>query len=985
MKRTGISLFSAIASAFLALSCDAILPEEPDDQEETSQATSILGLRINTGAASKSSISPDEDAVNHLYVMAYRKEDGRLMAAQSGKTAADIEIELTAGEYNIYVTANMEGLEAPSEEKDLISLSHTIISVPEMGDALPMCWHGPATMKAGEKTTVFANLSRLVSKVGLNVDMGVLEGLNITSVTLRQGAGCLRPFMKGGSRILSPDEAMEGDHASEEDLNRLMEGEMMFFYVTENCQGKLLEGNQDPWNKVPESIEDAAGLCTFIEMTGEWEETALYAGTVTYRFYLGEDAVTDFNVRGNSVYNLTLYLQEESLEKISWKIDTSQMEAVQWEATTSFYNNFHSHDEFYVTENILIEFSLDKRGQTYWEKRDFEFSLTGEDSQGRQVIRFGPPEDLGGGNFKAMGTCMRAGDYDILMINNETEEIEYILESGTVHIPEIAASYDDVFTDEPVDAFDSETDFTINGDYGEICLYLTDKDGYNLNQGHFYGCDMDLCDWEISIRNSAFGHDLSDDAEIETFYGTSMDDSYAVRCRIRFDNDGKNKQWNRMLTESLGKGVIELSCKDVFSGAEGSHPLGLYCDPIHISFRQMPYNQAPYTNCEFMYLIDNPSNLPLLVRGLKLNTMRTDVTLDDDLMPILCAPVEGLTETKPLLISKMPYTFCSLENDASYHFTYNNKTAYAAADSGIEEFHVPDQTAMFHTFDACLAHRTSGWAPVINGDYSLDTIIYGNGYGAYMNCGVIFHTYNSTREIYSQYNGEKVDFRDYGTILGKDAVTKFNTMPEISLSINEDNELVVTSQIKSELNISISGILRGHTRCISVNESTYNVWGQYFDSAHRFKYDKTVTVDWNGTVIEGTGIAESFEKIREQEYYSKLNAETPEDLRSDDGKSTTIREHLKPYAMELDINITTPDGTPVVLKGFSGTATYDFTLDKRVTWRLGPSWVVTIIPSSFAGFGSEIVGKPGSTFVSETVKLKPKVTFNTQNLYYMYP
>ena len=584
-----------------------------------------------------------------------------------------------------------------------------------------------------------------------------------------------------------------------------------------------------------------------------------------------------------------------------------------------------------------------------------------------------------------MGTCMMAGDYDVLMINNETGEIEYILESGTVHVPEIVASYDDVFTDELVDGFDTASEFTINGGYRDICLYLTDRDGYNLNQGHFYGCDLSLCDWETGIPNSAFGHDLYDGAGIEVFYGECEDDSYAVRYRIRFDNEGKNKQWNRMLTESLGNGVAEFSYKEVFSGAEGSHPLGLYCDPIHVSFRQMPYNQAPFSNCEFMYLIDNPSNLPILIRGLKLNTMRTDVTLDDDLMPILSGQVEGMTETKPLLITKMPYTFCSLESDASYHFTYNKMTAYAADDSGIEEFDVPDQTAMFHTFDVRLAYNTTGWFPEINGDYSMDTIIYGNGYGAYMNCGVIFHTYSNKREIYSSHNGEKVDFRNYGSILGKDAVTKFNVMPEVTFSINEDNELIATSNMKTELSISISGILRGHTRCVSVDESTYAIWGHYFDSGHRFKVDHTVQVDWNGNAVDGGAIADSFEKIREQEYYSKLNADTIEDFRIDDGKSTTLREHLKPYALELEITVTTSEGGPVVLKGLSGSAVYEFILGKRVTWRLGSSRVVNIIPSAFASFDSYVAGKPGYTFIEETVKLTPKVKFNTQNLYYMYP
>ena len=89
-------------------------------------------------------------------------------------------------------------------------------------------------------------------------------------------------------------------------------------------------------------------------------------------------------------------------------------------------------------------------------------------------------------------------------------------------------------------------------------------------------------------------------------------------------------------------------------------------------------------------------------------------------------------------------------------------------------------------------------------------------------------------------------------------------MPEVTFSINEDNELIATSNMKTELSISISGILRGHTRCVSVDESTYAIWGHYFDSGHRFKVDHTVQVDWNGNAVDGGAIADSFEKIREQ-------------------------------------------------------------------------------------------------------------------------
>lgn len=984
MKRSKIYASSSVAAALLlTASCTISIIEDPQEHESQQTETARLNLRLVKNAVTKSSIAPGEDTVNGICVMAYQKSDGKLMAVQSDKTADGIDMELTQGEYNIYVTANMDGFEAPSDEKDMESVCYEIDSFSDLSKGLPMCWKGSATMRAGEVTTVSAQLSRLVSKVEFKVEMGVLEGLDITSVRVRQGAGHIRPFMTGGSRMLSAEEAMDGDHASEEDIRRLMSGESICFYVTENCQGKLLEGNEDPWLKVPYEIGDASELCTYIEMEGQWNEDAFYEGRVIYRFYLGEDAVTDFNVKRNSIHNLTLYLEEDSFDKISWKIDASQMDIVQWEAVTSFQNNFHTPDNFYVTENILMEFSLDEKGQKYWEKLGYAFSLIGKDRQGNTIITFKDARNLGEGKFEVMGTCMAAGDYDILMMDSNSGQIEYILGSGTVHVPKIAASYDDLFTDRPVDAFTKESDLTINGSQADICLYLTDNEGYNLNQGHFYGCNLDLCEWNTGILNEAFGHDLSDKAIIQTAYGECMDDSYAVRYSVLFENDGKNKEWNRQLTESLGMGVIRLAYEESFSGAKGSHNLGLYCDPIRITFKEMPANEYIYANTEFMYVIDNPSKLPIIIRGLKLNSMRTDVAIDNKLMPVLCDPVEGYLETNPLVVSRMPRTFCSLENGASYSFLYEKKTAYAAADNGISQYEIPNQTAMFHTFDVRFQYNSTGWSPTVNCSYFLNTQVYGSGYGAFMNCGTIFHCYNSSRELYDSNNGKTTDFRNCGWLLSQDAIERFDNVPEITLSINEENELVAKSSRNIEVDITISGYLKGHTRCVSLNESTYKVWGEHFESGHRFSSTHRVSLSYNPTVIDGNAIAESFERIREQEYYSKLNADDPEDFRSNDGKSTTIREYLKPYEMELDIKITSPDGTPVAIKEFTGTTEYDFRHDECVTWKLSKYQNVTMVPSAYTGFDIAIGGNSGNVYSAQTINLTPKVTYNTQNIYYL--
>ena len=981
MKRSKTHLFASILSfALITAACTAPFIDNPQEPEDIPEDKARLNLRLLQKTPIKSSISPEETSVDGFQVMAYRKSDGKLITVYNGENVEDIILEFSPGEYNLYVTANMPGFEAPTEEADIESACYVIRSVSNMENSLPMCWNGSVSLKAGETTTVSAQLSRLVSKVGLQIDMGVLEGLDIVSVQMKQAAGHIRPFMAEGSRILSSDESIDGDYATEEDIRTLMDGDIMYFYVTENCQGELLEDNTNPWDKIPERLGDISSLCTYIEMTGKWNDEAFYEGNVIYRFYLGENATTDFSIKRNSIYNLTLYLDEESLNKMSWKIDTSKMEIIRWNVSASLYNNFHTPDNFYMTENILVEFSLDEKGQRYWNKYDNAFRLEGQDSQGRTLIRFMNPFSLGDGRYEALGTCIDAGEYDIMMINDKTGKAEYILGSGTVHRPDIVAGYDDLFTDNPVDAFPKETEFTINGDHMDICLYLTDNEGFNLNQGHFYGCDLSLCQWKVDITNSAFGHNLTEGAEIELSYGECMNDSYAVRYRINFPNEGKDKEWNKMLTESLGKGVIRLEYEDTFSGAKGSHPLGLYCNPISITFQPMRNSEYYKAQTEFMYVVDNTSNLPILIRGLKLNTLKDVNSLTAGHLPILCSPINNYNMDSPLLVSRMPYTVCSLESDAAYSFTYNNKRAYAAADCGILQKDIKEQTSMFHTFDIRLAYETTGWAPTITGNYNLEDISYGSS--AAMNCGVIFHSYNNTRELYDSKNGTVVDFMECGDLLNQKSISEFNEIVEVALSIDENNELIATSSREIPLDISISGFLKGHTRCVSINESTYKVWGEYFENGHLFKKSQRITVGENPVAVDGKSIADSFERLREHEYYSKVNAENPDDFRIDDGKSTTLREYLKPFALELEITITSPDGIPVALTSFSGSAIYDFMLTERVTWKLSKYNSATIIPSTYNGFDRD-TGYRGNDFDAETVVLTPTVKYNTQNIYYM--
>ena len=981
MKKKRLSVPSVILALFAVLtSCEVVI----QDSEESTR----LKLCITENGTTRSSVSPDEDLIKDICIMAYRQDDGSLAAMQTGKSAEDIDMELTGGTYNIYVTANMGTFDAPADEADIAQAYHRISSFSDMDDALPMCWKGTAELKAGRSTTVYANLSRLVSRIGFNVEMGVLEGLEITSARICQGAGLIRPFMEDGSRMLSAEEAVDSDYASDEDLKRLLDGESICFYVTENCQGTLLPDNTDPWEKVPDSIGDMAELCTYMELTGRWNNSADYEGSVTYRFYLGEDAAGNFDIRRNSLHNLTLYLEEDSFDRISWKIDASQMDIMRWDMSSSLNKNFHDRENFYITENIRVDFSFDDNGTRYWNKRNNEFKLAGIGNYGKTVIRFDTPVNLGNGRFYAMGTCVSDGYYDIMLTDSKTGEIEYILEYGTVHTPSITVGHTDIYTNDPVEGFDEESELLINGQYCDVCLYLTDKDGLNLNQSEYYGCDFSICNWNIDLRHKNNEFSLYEKTSIEVFQGETGSDSYAMRYRLGLSNDGKDESWNRRLTKSLGRSMLRFSFEDENSGAAGTHKMGLYCDDIGITLKPVPDAYKSAMGTEFMYVIDNPSYLPFKIRGLKLNSMNKE-PYRADIRPILCKTIFEHTCPDPLLISPMPYTLCSFEKDVSSPVMINGQVCFAADDNGIDQTDIPNQWSMFHTFEVGFMHEEGEWTPDFHGEMDLydsysHSIMYGED--GYMNCGMILYTSYKTVEAFDNYNGRRTDFKEYGNLLKRDYIEKLQEPIELLLSINEKNEITATASRTAELKISISGSLKGHIRCVTVQDPFFTIWGKYYTHSQDFSYSSTLTVGKTPVAIDGSALAGSFEAMRAIPYYSVLDVWDEEDFRIPYTMIGTVREYLKPYDIDLNIEITSLKDTPVAVR-FSGSAIYDYKISDPVTWSTGIFSSVTMVPSSYSGFDDRLDddGCPvGALFKAGLLYLQPNVTYgNAQNIYYI--
>jgi len=319
-------LFTAVVPVLLALSAcvareEICQPEpiQPGDGETV--CVSIKILPDTESAQTKSSYDPDETLIHDIGVYAYR--DGFLAGqVYSDDLSSELSIELVQSvSYNVYSLANFgEEISLPELESELEAF--TVAAQPARldGCGIPMAAALPG-ITADEGEDVVIPLVRLYAKFGFSVDNSHLsEGsFEFGSACIRQVSSYLGPFASGGYAALVAGSVTDGDVLTASDLSRLNNGEELFFYVPENMQGTLLPLNSDPWKKVPAYMSGKEGICTYLEAGSSYSGTN-ESGTVTFRFYLGTDNCSNFDVERNSVYHVVLYPEDDPAGTDSWKI-----------------------------------------------------------------------------------------------------------------------------------------------------------------------------------------------------------------------------------------------------------------------------------------------------------------------------------------------------------------------------------------------------------------------------------------------------------------------------------------------------------------------------------------------------------------------------------------------------------------------------------------------------------------------------------------
>ena len=350
-----------LAFVCILLSSAACQNEMDDSGNAAVRTAADFSLHVvgSGNSAATRSVLGKEDIETKITdaTLASYDSDGKLVnAIYHANVTGSLQLYLSGSkENNVYALVNMGDMTKafPLDEAAVGEIVYMVDSYEDIAlDGIPMCGVVKGcSYKSGMSVQI--PLERLFARLNARILHTDLDGASSAtafaynmcnkSIWLRQANGRLKPFAADGSRAETAADALNvSDYNDNLDDRNAYEGSLspsqlgpgvgyfqdttIVLYVPENIQGILLPGNQDPFAKTGENISGIDGknydcLCTYLELNASRPNRGEgFSGDITYRCYLGSDNVSDFSIRRNTRYDLTLSLTDGGFHLNNWKV-----------------------------------------------------------------------------------------------------------------------------------------------------------------------------------------------------------------------------------------------------------------------------------------------------------------------------------------------------------------------------------------------------------------------------------------------------------------------------------------------------------------------------------------------------------------------------------------------------------------------------------------------------------------------------------------
>lgn len=394
MKHFRASIYIFLTFLMTMASIPSCLQEQHEDVHSREQdGRKLTKIRLTAGGMTLSTksvltSSDIENMVSGVTLAAYNSS-GDLEATGYFEDRNNIYLSLNTNVgHTLYALVNMGDLSAsvPVEENSMERYSYRLSTYAQIDEkGIPMA--GKILIPVGE-TSVEIEVRRLMAKVCVVIDHSGISGqtkvmsriIQNVSLYVKQCNSVLTPFRETGSRASSASDLLSGNTEYEDSLFTIeYEGcqevsSPIILYVPENLQGSLLSGNTDQWLKTPEGLSAAgcsarSGLCTYMEFNankiGEGDGVS---GKLVYRFFIGNDTSSNFDVRGNTIYNIHLHLTSDGMYTSgNWKVTASDW-SDRRKLYFSLYNARVKDEDYFLVPGQSVNVYVYFQRTWYWER-----------------------------------------------------------------------------------------------------------------------------------------------------------------------------------------------------------------------------------------------------------------------------------------------------------------------------------------------------------------------------------------------------------------------------------------------------------------------------------------------------------------------------------------------------------------------------------------------------------------------------------------
>ncbi len=212
--------------------------------------------------------------------------------------------------YNISYSSNLEDINLQFNESSLLGIRNVLTCKSELIDLYDGINIDVELQRSFAKLTVCFDKSELNEGVNVSVDkIEIKNSPNYTPLFKPFNATQNSEIITNGDYIISPAIYTEHDLAQP-------------IILAENLQGELLPYNNIQSQKV--LSQSMGALCTYVEITASYSSNEK-TGSVKYRIYLGKNETTNFDIKRNTWYKLTVKFKGNTLNESSWRLVTDDL------------------------------------------------------------------------------------------------------------------------------------------------------------------------------------------------------------------------------------------------------------------------------------------------------------------------------------------------------------------------------------------------------------------------------------------------------------------------------------------------------------------------------------------------------------------------------------------------------------------------------------------------------------------------------------